>query len=193
MLGTAVGLLLPFVLTPGASLALTTERAAAKDPRGVAAVIVGTSVGIVALTICSGFVGVVLTDGPWRSAITVVGGLVLVAFGVRGLLATYSRHPRRERPTRMSAPVAAGVMLANPKALTLYLAAVPAVMPPGPLPVVLTVVAVAHVVLQTTWLATAGWALGRLSDRSPRWAFSLGVVSAVALVVVGAVLVVTGT
>ena len=189
MLSTAVGLLLPFVVTPGASLALASERAAAKDARGLAAVIVGTSIGIAAIAASSGLVGTALTDSPWRRVITVAGGLMLVVLGTRSLLTMRPRRPRRKR-VRTSAPVAASAVLANPKALTLYLAVVPAVMP-GPLAAALVVVATTHIMLQTIWLAGTGWALGRLSNRSPRWSRAVSIMSASALLIVGVVLVVS--
>jgi threonine/homoserine/homoserine lactone efflux protein len=155
-------LLLPFVLSPGASFALTVSGAATGDRAAGLRVGLGTALGITLIAAVAGTsgVGVVVASNTLiRAWFEIVGGLLLIAFGAAPLVKTWrARSPaasqRSEpRPVRL---VAWGfvAVITNAKALALYVIVVPSTMSAEASPFAgYATIAAVHIALLFVWLA----------------------------------------
>ena len=155
-------ILLPFVLSPGASFALTISGAAAGDRAAGLCVGLGTSIGIALIAAVAGISGVglfVASNELIRAWFEIIGGLLLIGFGVMPLMqywlagARGGAGRREPRPVRL---VAWGfvAVVTNVKALTLYVIVVPSNIPgeTSALEGYATIAAV-HIVMLLAWLA----------------------------------------
>lgn len=124
---------LPFVITPGTSFTITVTSAAGGDRLSPVKVWAGTALGISVLALlvgCTGIGGPLAASPTARSALAVIGGCVLAAFGALTLRRELRRGKSRPRPHPRPARLLAWSFLAlvtNVKALSLYVLIVPAI------------------------------------------------------------------
>ena len=119
--------LLPFVVSPGASFALTLSAAAQGVRYGATQVWLGTSLGLVLLAFLvagSGFSQWLLARPIWSAALTALGGGVLMAFAWRTLRRQRGKAAAQTGSTRLIA-TAFWVLISNIKALSIYVLVVP--------------------------------------------------------------------
>jgi threonine/homoserine/homoserine lactone efflux protein len=122
---------LPFVISPGASFAITVDAVSNGDHRAPAKVWAGTSVGILVVVSIAAFSGIgsfLDTHETARQIVGLLGGAVLILLGLRsGVQALRSiRKPSTvSRPTRRLIPWSFIALVTNMKALTLYTLVVP--------------------------------------------------------------------
>ncbi len=158
---TAFLVLLPFVLSPGASFALAVSGAAAGDRAAGLRVAIGTTAGILVLATVAGISGLgafVAADAVVRAWFEVTGGVLLVAFGAVPLIRARRARQRgdearsKARPSRLVIWSFA-IVVSNPKALAVYLVVVPPLIPveTSSLGGYLTIAAV-HGVMMFAWL-----------------------------------------
>ena len=192
----AVLIILPFVLAPGASFALTISGAAAGDRAAGLRVGLGTSIGIALIAAVAGISGVglfVASNELIRVWFEIVGGLLLIGFGVRPLMKFWRARTRggaersEPRPVRL---VAWGfvAVVTNVKALALYVIVVPSNIPgeTSAFEGYATIAAV-HIVMLLAWLAlvTALVTQVPLIADKPRIAIVLQALATGALIVMG--------
>ncbi|MEO7017476.1 MAG: LysE family transporter [Leifsonia sp.] len=192
----AVLILLPFVLSPGASFALTIGGAAAGDRAAGLRVGFGTSIGIALIAAVAGIsdVGLLVASNELiRAWFEILGGLLLIGFGVMPLVKSWRARRRggsqrsEQRPVRL---VAWGfvAVVTNVKALALYVIVVPSTIPGGTsaLEGYATIAAV-HIVMLFVWLALVTVLVARvpaIADR-PRIAVVLQALASGVLIVLG--------
>lgn len=196
------GSVVPIVLAPGASFALTVAGAAAGTPRAGLRVAGGVALALafIAVVACLSPLGAMVADDErLRTALGLVGGGALLALGLRiavGALprkrkltaaATTAETAARPEAVAPTPPAASApplvqraflTTIVNPKALAVYLAVVPAVATSAasPLPLVGAAFAATHATLTTGWLVLVGWSIGRapaLLRPRPRLALQL--------------------
>jgi threonine/homoserine/homoserine lactone efflux protein len=164
------GAVVPIVVTPGASFALTVAASAAGVPKAGAHVALGTAGAVAVIAACASPLGALVSGSTvLTTALTCAGGGALVVLALRtaagvlpGRTAVEAADPAPERGT---AVVRRAVLatIGNPKALTVYLAIVPAIATAAgrPLPAVGTAFAAIHIAATFAWLGTVGWAVAR--------------------------------
>nr|WP_181035726.1 LysE family transporter [Clavibacter michiganensis] len=186
---------LPFVVSPGASFAITVDATSKGDLRAPTKVWAGTSVGIVAVASAAALSGIgsFLDDQPTvRQMFTVVGGAVLMVLGITsGVRAVRSiRRPMTAlQSSRGLIPWAFIALVTNVKALTLYIVVVPHLRGGdlGTGALVPTFAAV-HILMLLVWQALLGQIIRRiprLSTSPPLRACLAGLASA-SLIAMGA-------
>jgi threonine/homoserine/homoserine lactone efflux protein len=122
---------LPIVVSPGVSFAITVRAAIAGDQAAPLKVWAGTSFGIVVIatiTVATGVGHLLAEDETARTTFGVLGGTVLVCFGVASLIralgpATNGEQPGRSR--RQLVVLAFVAVITNVKALSVYALVVP--------------------------------------------------------------------
>lgn len=192
----AVLLLLPFVLAPGASFALTISGAANGDRTAGLRVGLGTSIGIALIATVAGVSGVglfVASHELIRAWFEIVGGLLLIVFGATPLvkiLRTQKRHGSLRSAPRSGRLVAWSfvAVVTNIKALALYVIVVPSVIP-GVKPALqeYAVVAAVHIVMLFGWLVLISALVAKAPAiaKRPRIAMALQAVASGVLIVLG--------
>lgn len=161
----AVVLLLPFVLSPGASFALTLTGATAGDRTAGLRVGIGTSIGIALIAAVAGLSGVgnlVAANELIRALFETIGGLLLIGFGAMPLLKSWRARKKGGSPRSTTRPSRLLLwsfiaVVTNVKALALYVIVVPSVIP-GEKPAIYeyAVVATVHIAMLLGWLALVG-------------------------------------
>ena len=186
---------LPFVVSPGASLAITVDATSKGELRAPTKVWAGTSVGIVAVASAAALSGIgSFLDGQptVRQMFTVVGGAVLMVLGITsGVRAVRSiRRPMTAfRSSGGLIPWAFVALITNVKALTLYIVVVPHLrggdLGTGAL---IPTFAAIHILMLLAWQALLGQVvrrIPRLSTSPPLRACLAGLASA-SLIAMGA-------
>ncbi|QSB05640.1 LysE family translocator [Natronoglycomyces albus] len=160
---TLVGVAIPFVLSPGASFALTLSHAASGLRLAWLYVMAGTAGGTFVMAFLVGATGLgeaLTANLLGRSMLEVTGGAVLICFGLILLRKGFGRDtevadaPDTSRLVRWSFVT----VVANPKALSLYLVVVPSLASPQlrGLTLLLAFAAI-HMGLHTLWLFLVNW------------------------------------
>jgi threonine/homoserine/homoserine lactone efflux protein len=201
LLAAMVVVLLPFVLSPGASFSLVLTHTVAGSRTAVGKVIFGTGAGLfvlAALVGLTGFGAALQADPLARRLVTIGGSLVLAVIGgrmiSRGLSGRRGNLVGTHEPKHLAA-WSFVVLLTNAKALTLYLVVVPTLPShhlTGAEPYVLF--AAVHTALQSLWLATVALLAKRLPSaiRSPRGQAAVLVVTGSAIVSIAALTAMNG-
>ncbi|WP_027342387.1 LysE family translocator [Hamadaea tsunoensis] len=148
---------LPVIATPGASLALLTQRVAPGGARHGLPVILGTVTGLYlhATLAVAGLSAIVMRSSELFSAVRVAGAIYLVALGL-WTLRTPRPAPRARWRPRGAYPQALLGNVLNPKAASIYLTLVPQFVDPRrPLGPQIFLLATAHALLIAVWLL--GW------------------------------------
>lgn len=123
---------LPFVISPGASFSLTIGAAAEGDVWSPVKVWAGTSLGIVVIAAVAGLTGLgtfVATNDSARLLFGVIGGFILISFGVVAVVKSFrvpsdpSADPEASRGSLVLWSFLVGI--SNVKALSLYALVVP--------------------------------------------------------------------
>lgn len=201
LLATMVVVLLPFVLSPGASFSLVLTHTVAGSRTAVGKVIAGTGAGLFVLAALVGLTGLgaALQADPFaRGLVTIGGALVLAVIGgrmiSRGVTGRRGGSAGADEPKHLVA-WSFVVLLTNAKALTLYLVVVPTLPShdlTGAQPYVLF--AAVHTALQGLWLVTVSVLAKRLPSaiRSPRGQDAVLVITGSALVGIAVLTAVNG-
>ena len=196
-LATIVLVVLPFVVSPGASLALTLGHVPLGGRRAVVAVLVGTAAGVATMVgvLVVTRLGEAVAASPVATAVTALaGGVVLAVIGGH-MVVSAARAPAQDvaggpslHPARVAGQAYLALLL-NPKALSVYLVVVPGLAVGSTPPLRLYVVfATVHVLLLGAWLLLVAWLLLHVPavTRSARWRRGVGVAAGACLVLVGA-------
>ena len=154
---------LPFVVSPGASFAITISSSLAGDKRAAVKVWVRTALGIFLVAAVAAFSGLgqlLAGSGPSRTVFRLIGGLVLVAIGISSLVRVVRPKQIAEQNPRPASQLVLWAFLAlvsNVKALSLYVLVVPAIDGAGidGLALFLTCAAT-HVTMLLIWLTLLG-------------------------------------
>lgn len=190
---------LPLVIAPGASFALTVAGAVDRSRLIGVRIAMGTAAAImvIAAAVCFTPLAATLSDSRLGRPLAYVGAAVLLALAVRIVVPAIRTGHRADAgpPRARSAPARAfAATIVNPKALTVYLVVLPAVAAAlrQPLKTVGVAFAVIHICCTFGWLAAvdgliqrAGW-LGR-----PRARRALQLAAATGLTVTGVTLLLT--
>lgn len=185
---------LPFVVSPGASFAITIDAASSDDRRAPVKVWAGTALGIAVIASIAALSGIgrlLAENDTARSIFGVVGGTVLVLLGVSSLIkALKSTRPLAPspRPARQLVLWAFLALVTNVKALSLYALVVPGIDTDGlTAPTLFFLFAGVHVVMLLLWLTLLGEGVRRIPSigASPRVRAGLLSVAAVTLLVIG--------
>lgn len=185
----------PLIATPGASLALLTQRVATDGRRAALAVVLGTATGLYvhASLAALGLSAMVMHSSQAFALVRLTGGVYLVGLGVwtwRSARAEpVPRATARLRWTGRSPYVQAllGNVL-NPKAASIYLTLVPQFLTPRPSVVgQLLVLATAHALLVAGWLLVWTVVIGKATGalRSPGFRRTLGRITGAVLFALG--------
>jgi threonine/homoserine/homoserine lactone efflux protein len=194
------GVVLPLVITPGASFALTVAGAVERSRWIGVRIAIGTAaaISVIAATVC--FTPLAQTLGESRLArlLGYVGAAVLFALAARvGYSAVRTGRPAggRQPGARSASARAFMTTIVNPKALAVYLVVVPgvAVSLGQSLRSIGVVFAVTHIVCTFGWLTAVDAAIQRARWLGqPRSRRVLQLAAAAGLVVTGAILLLTG-
>jgi threonine/homoserine/homoserine lactone efflux protein len=183
----------PLIATPGASLALLTDRLLADRTHRATPVILGTITGLYvhAVFAAAGLSTLVLGSDRPLQVVRLVGAAYLVLLGIWTL---WTHRRDTTAPTDTTSQGETGYRQAllanvlNPKAASIFLTLMPQFMDAGtPLPVQFAVLATAQAVLISIWLAAWAIALryGRRALASPRVLRALQLAGAMVLVALG--------
>lgn len=185
---------LPFVVSPGASFAITVDAVSDGDRRASVKVWLGTTLGIavIASIFALSGIGQLLTENDAaRTIFGLVGGTVLVLLGILSAvkavraLRSSGNGPRPPRRLVLWSFVA---LITNIKALSLYALVVPALdADSGAGRSIFFAFAAVHVVMLFIWLTLLGWGIPRLPSigTSQRVRVALMAVAALTLIVLG--------
>ncbi|MEU7760886.1 MULTISPECIES: LysE family translocator [Micromonospora] len=170
MLGFALAVA-PITLTPGTSFALVVSQVGAGGRRQGWWVILGTVTGLYvhAVLAAAGLAALVLRSSQAFWTVKLAGAAYLVGLGLWLLVSATRRRPAapeappaptgwRRLPGRARHPYLQGLLgnVLNPKAAAVYLTLAPQFLDPsGPVLAPMLLLATAHAVLHTGWLA--GW------------------------------------
>jgi threonine/homoserine/homoserine lactone efflux protein len=185
---------LPFVVSPGASFTITISATVTGDRWAPVKVWVGTSLGILVIAGVAGLSGLghLISDSDVaRTLFGLAGGLVLITLGVTTLIKTL--RPERgsgelQRPGPWLIFWAFLTVIANVKALSLYVLVVPAMHGAGGTGAVLFLAfAAVHIVMLLAWLLLLGAAVTVIPGlgTSQRARTVLLLLAAAALIVLG--------
>lgn len=161
---------LPFVVSPGASFSLTIGAAAEGDVWSPVKVWIGTSMGIVLIASIAGATGLgtfVATDGTASLLFGVIGGIILMAFGMSAVIKSLSSpwHPSVDASGSRRSLVLWSflVVISNVKALSLYALVVPSAKGTGLTGAALySAFAGTHVAMLLLWLSLLGVGVRRV-------------------------------
>lgn len=161
----------PITLTPGTSFALVVSRVGAGGRRQGWWVILGTVTGLYVHTVlaAAGLAALVLRSSQAFWTVKLAGAAYLVGLGLWLLVSATRRRSAapeappaptgwRQLPGRAQHPYIQGLLgnVLNPKAAAIYLTLAPQFLDPsGPVLAPMLLLATAHAVLHTAWLA--GW------------------------------------
>ncbi len=184
-----------FVVSPGASFAITVDAVSKGDFRAPTKVWAGTSVGIVAVVSVAALSGIgsFLDDHQTtRQIFTIVGGAVLILFGLTSgarTLRSIRRPVTSSQSARWLIPWSFNALVTNLKALTLYVVVVPRLHSDdlGAGALLLTFAAV-HILMLFAWQALLGQGIRRIPriGTSPRLRACLAGLTAASLIAMGA-------
>ncbi|PZE33333.1 LysE family translocator [Curtobacterium sp. MCPF17_031] len=185
---------LPFVVSPGASFAITVDVASTGDRRGALKVWMGTALGISAIATLFALSGIGLllaANSTARTAFGLLGGGVLVLLGFLSIVKAI-RSARSSvtspRPPRKLVLWSFLALITNVKALSLYALVVPALHTPHLAGTALFFTfAGVHVVMLFLWLTVLAWAVRRIPNlgASPRIRTALMSAAALTLIALG--------
>ena len=168
MLGGFFLAVLPFVLTPGVSFTLTTQRTLAGERRSGEAVASGTAIGIYihAVLAALGLSAIVMASSEVSQAIKLLGAAYLIGLGLANLRRSFT-HPSQPPSAAVTnsrgtfAQAAIGDVL-NVKAAAIYLTLAPQfIAERDHLLGAMLALATIHVIVSTVWLITWSHALRR--------------------------------
>lgn len=186
---------LPFVISPGASFAITVDAASSGDRRAPLKVWAGTALGVAVIASVVSVTGVgrfLAENDTARTIFGVAGGAVLIALGASsGIRALRSRRPTAPgpRPARRLVLCSFLALIVNVKALTLYALVVPGL---GTVTLMGSTLfflfAGVHIALLLLWLTLLGEGVRRVPrvGTSPRVRAGLLSIAAATLIVIGA-------
>lgn len=154
---------LPFVVSPGASFAITVNAAVDGDRRAPLRVWIGTSLGIALIAASLGISGLgtsVIGNSAVLLVFRLVGGVVLVSLGaistIKAIRAWNQPLQDSPRATRL-VPWSFLAVVTNVKALSLYVLVVPATAGSGPAGLPLyALFAALHITMLLAWLTLVG-------------------------------------
>ena len=192
------GVVLPLVITPGASFALTVSGAVGGSRRIGARIALGTAaaISLIAAAVCFTPLALTLSDSRLARLLGYVGAAVLFALAGRvgySAVRTGRRAGGRQPGARSASARAFLTTIVNPKALAVYLVVVPgvAVSLGQSLRSIGVVFAVTHIACG--WLTAVDAAIQRARWLGqPRSRRVLQLAAAAGLVVTGAILLLTG-
>jgi len=190
---------LPLVITPGASFALTVAGAVERSRLIGVRIAAGTAaaISVIAAAVCCTPLAPALSGSRLARPLACLGAAVLLALAARvALSATRAGHQANAAPPRArSAPARAFLAtIVNPKALTVYLVVMPAVAASlrQPLKTVGIAFAVTHVICTFGWLTAVDGLIQRASWLGqPCSRRALQLAAAAGLAVTGVVLLLT--
>lgn len=195
-LGLIIVVVLPFVVSPGASFALTLGSVPVGGWRAVVGVLAGTAAGVATMVAVLNVtrLGEAVAGSPTATRVmALAGGAVLVGLGLH-MIVSLSREaegshaqPVRSRPSRLLAQAYTALLL-NPKALSVYLVVVPGLAVGSTPPLRLYIVfAAIHVGLLAVWLLFVAWLLLHFPTvtSSRRWRRTSGRIAGGCLILVG--------
>jgi threonine/homoserine/homoserine lactone efflux protein len=193
------GVVLPLVITPGASFALTVAGAVEGSRWVGARIALGTAaaISLIAAAVCFTPLAQTLGDSRLARLLGYVGAAVLFALAARVAYPAIrtGRRPGPHRPQARSASARAFMAtIVNPKALTVYLVIVPGLAASlgQSLRSVGVVFAVTHIICSFGWLTTVDGLIRRARWLGqPRSRRVLQLAAAAGLVVTGAILLLT--
>jgi threonine/homoserine/homoserine lactone efflux protein len=193
------GVVLPLVITPGASFALTVAGSVERSPWIGARIAAGTAVAItlIATAVCLTPLAQALSDFHLTGPLGYAGAAILLVLAARVALPAIRavRQPGTRQPRARSAPARAFLTtIVNPKALTIYLIVLPGVAASLGQP--LRTVGIAFAVIHIT--GTFGWltAVDCLIQRTrwlgqPRARRVLQLAASAGLIITGTILILT--
>jgi threonine/homoserine/homoserine lactone efflux protein len=193
------GVVLPLVITPGASFALTVAGAV-EGPRWIGVrIALGTTaaIALIAAAVCFTPLAQTLGDSRFDHLLGYAGAAVLFALAARVAYAAMKagRRPGPHRPGARSAPARAFMAtIVNPKALTIYLVIVPglAVSLGQSLRSTGIVFALTHIICTFGWLTTVDCLIQRARWLGqPRSRRVLQLAAAAGLAITGTILLLT--
>jgi threonine/homoserine/homoserine lactone efflux protein len=194
------GVVLPLVITPGASFALTVSGAVEGSRRIGARIALGTAaaISLIAAAVCFTPLAQTLGDSRLARPLGYIGAAVLFALAGRvgySAVRTGHRAGGRQPGARSASARAFLTTIVNPKALAVYLVVVPgvAVSLGQSLRSIGVVFAVTHIACTFGWLTAVDAAIQRARWLGqPRSRRVLQLAAAAGLVVTGAILLLTG-
>ena len=159
-------IVLPFIMSPGASLILTLSNASTLGIKGVFSVVVGASLGLICHAFIAGFGLQLASSQPWLlSALSIVGKLFLLYMGAKLIYAGYLTYRHNiELKAACGIKEAFALNVFNAKALSLYFTVVPAFA--GSALSGFVMLAAWHIVLITTWLFLCAFIFVYLKQKS---------------------------
>ena len=190
---------LPLVITPGASFALTVSGAVERSRWIGARIASGTAaaIAVIAAAVCYTPLAQTLSDSRLAHLLGYIGAAVLFALAARVALSAIKagQRPGAHRPRAGSALARAFMAtIVNPKALTVYLVVMPGVAASlgQSLKTIGVVFAATHILCMFGWLAAVGALIQRARWLgSPRSRRVLQFAAAAGLVITGAILLLT--
>ena len=156
--------LLPFVISPGASFALTLSATSARIPHAALKVWTGTTAGIALLALASalGIAHLVMQYPVLKTLLSVLGGMLLIYWGIRLCLPASHQSPAPVLPARLIGS-AFIIVISNIKAILLYVAILPALLTAQHSPFAFYLAALlVHGTLLLIWLLFVSTCLRRL-------------------------------
>ncbi|WP_444684574.1 LysE family translocator [Alkalicoccus luteus] len=157
---TSIAVLLPFVVSPGASYVLTLAAVEQAGLKGVRTVISGTVAGIAIHVLLAAFgVSALLLQLPeLMSAVRIVGSMMLIYIGIILLRALFVSGGQQNRQSITFRRVFL-LNLLNIKPLLLYITIIPSLSPYSgwELSVHYAVIGFVHITMQIGWLTLLGW------------------------------------
>ena len=193
------GVVLPLVITPGASFALTVAGAVEGSRWIGLRIATGTAaaIALIAAAVCYTPLAQTLSDSRLAHLLGYIGAAVLFALAARVALSAIKagQRPGAHRPRAGSASARAFMAtIVNPKALTVYLVVMPGVAASlgQSLKTIGVVFAATHILCMFGWLAAVGALIQRARWLgSPRSRRVLQFAAAAGLVITGAILLLT--
>lgn len=185
---------LPFVISPGASFAITVDAASSGDRWAAFKVWLGTTLGIAIIASIAALSGIgrfLAENDTARAIFGVAGGAVLVLLGANSLVKAFRSHGSTSSVTRPARKLVLWAFLAlitNVKALSLYALVVPGLDTSARSgPALFFLFAGVHVLLLLVWLTLLGAGVRRIPSigTSPRVRAGLLSITAATLVVTG--------
>ncbi|KNX36261.1 LysE family translocator [Luteipulveratus halotolerans] len=166
-LAAVVLVLVPVVVSPGASLTLALNELLRGDARAPLRVGIGTALGVVLLGVVVAATGVpslIARDDRLTRLLAVIGAVVLLWLAVSAWRAAGASPSTSGRPTRSVVTSSYLMVVSNPKALSVYLVVAPSVLSVPTATGYLTFAAT-HALLVLGWLTLIGRLSARLLER----------------------------
>ncbi|GEM_PF-4356324 len=171
-----IGVLLPFIISPGASYALTIAAVEKKGFIGTRDVIVGTVLGIAvhALFAAAGISTLVMEVPYFTHFIKIFGSIMLIYLGFTILLSLLT--PRSAEKHSISVKKVFMFNLLNIKPVLLYLTVIPSFIQEYEntgIYMHYIYFGTAHILLQTAWLLVLGYIVSVMTHQKLRWIIKL--------------------